>query len=215
MALDRGLPSLPEELTVKPLFVSKPDGNPGIVLFAAWCGDPNDDARIIRFLTSLAPLAQANLTRNSLAEGISEIDQFMIEGTSWALPSLHPEAMKVLVRAMERRSSPLTWFGTHMSYGAGARIPSGDTSFGMRQRRIVIGIYTAWREGEYSVRQAWADEVERDLRPYALASTYAHCFRADRAEQAAAAFGEKSTRLVAIKRQYDPDGTFSAISLPR
>jgi hypothetical protein len=49
--------------------------------------------------------------------------------------------------------------------------------------------------------------------PYALPSAYPNYFGADRPNQAALGFGPNTERVVQLKKHYDPEGIFHAISL--
>jgi FAD/FMN-containing dehydrogenase len=60
----------------------------------------------------------------------------------------------------------------------------------------------------------WADDVADLLAPHALPGGYPNLLGADRAEQAAHAYGPNAVRLLALKDAYDPDHVFTAIPLP-
>ena len=211
--------TLPDELTVMPTFFATPDGDLSIVLHHAYCGDPRRDEFMVEKVRGLGRASLVQIRRKTIAEILREAEKRTMEGVSWiirtvTLPALGPEVVEEIMKAMENRSSPLSWIASHPFYGAGERIPLTSTAFGIRTRHFMIGIYTAWRSGDEAAHKAWSDKVESALRPYAMQSAYPNYFGADRPEQAALAYGENKDRLLRLKHHYDPNGIFNAISLP-
>jgi FAD/FMN-containing dehydrogenase len=213
------IPTAPDELTVMPTFFAAPDGKLNIVLHHAWCGDRSQDERMIEQVKSLGTPGVVQVGRKTLAEILKEAERRTMNGIFWivrtvTLAALEPGAVEVIQRAMEHRSSPLSWIASHPFYGAGERIPVDSTAFGIRHRHFMVGIYTAWHPGDDVPHRAWADRVEAALKPYALASSYPNYFGTDRPEQAAQAYGENADRLLRLKERYDPNYLLDAISLP-
>jgi FAD/FMN-containing dehydrogenase len=211
--------TIPDALTLMPTFFAAPDGKLSLVLHHSWCGDPSQDQRMIEQVRSLGDAAAVKVSRKTLAEILREAEKRTMDGVCWivrtvTLAGFAPEAVEVIQRAMEHRSSPLSWIAAHPFYGAGERIAVEATAFGIRQRHFMVGIYTAWHPGEEAPHRAWADEVEAALKPYALASSYPNYFDADRPVQAAQAYGQNAERLLRVKDHYDPQHLFQAIALP-
>jgi FAD/FMN-containing dehydrogenase len=213
------IPNAPDDLTVMPTFFAAPDGKLSIVLHHAWCGDRSQDDRMIEQVKGLGTPNVAQVGRKTLAEILKEAERRTMKGIFWivrtvTLASLEPDAVEVIQRAMEHRSSPLSWIASHPFYGVAERIAPDSTAFGIRKRHFMVGIYTAWHPGDEAAHRAWADEVEAALKPYSLASSYPNYFGTDRPEQAAQAYGKNDNRLLRLKERYDPDHLFEAISLP-
>ncbi len=211
--------TLPDGLTVMPTFFAAPDGKLSIVFHLAWCGDQAQDERMIERVKSLGAPTTVQVSRKTLAEVLKEAERRTMTGIHWivrtvTLPELTPASIQVIRRAMEHRSSPLSWIASHPFYGAGERIPLRSTAFGIRTRHFMVGIYTAWQPGEEAPHRAWADGVEAALKPFALTSSYPNYFGTDRPDQAAQAYGENAGRLLSLKQRYDPNRLFNAISLP-
>jgi FAD/FMN-containing dehydrogenase len=213
------IPTAPDELTVMPTFFAAPDGKLNIVLHHAWCGDRSQDERMIEQVKGLGTPGVIQVGRKTLADILKEAERRTMKGIFWivrtvTLAALEPGAVEVIQRAMEHRSSPLSWIASHPFYGAGERIAPESTAFGIRRRHFMVGIYTAWHPGEEAPHRTWADGVEAALKPYSLASSYPNYFGTDRPEQAAQAYGENAERLLRLKECYDPNHFFEAISLP-
>ena len=130
------------------------------------------------------------------------------------LGKLSVGAIDAILKAVETRSSPLSYIVLHPFHGAGEQIPLASTSFGLRRKHFVVGIYTFWKEGEDALHQAWADAAEAALTPYALPDAYPNYFGPDRPEQAAHGYGKNADRLLQIKAHYDLAGVFTATALP-
>jgi FAD/FMN-containing dehydrogenase len=209
----------PDELTLMPTFFAAPDGKLSIVFHHAWCGTRSEDESMIETVRSFGIPNLVQVHRKTLAEVLTEAERRTMRGIFWivrtvTLPELAPGAVEVIQRAMENRSSPLSWIASHPFYGAGERISLDSTAFGIRRRHFMVGIYTAWKPGNDAPHRAWADGVEAALQPYSLASYYPNYFGTDRPDQAAQAYGENVDRLLELKERYDPGHLFDAISLP-
>ncbi len=117
--------------------------------------------------------------------------------TRW-LPRLAPGAAAAIAAAVFRKTSPHSAVIVHHFRGAAARVPPGDTAFGLRREHFMVEIIAAWGpgRGDGSAHRRWARNLWRDLSPFALP-------------------GGNAARLRAAKRRFDPDGVFaSAIPLP-
>ncbi len=218
-AYDDMVATIQDELTLTPGFLPNPDGKPTVVMLHAWCGDRREDERVLDEVKGLGAPSMVQVGRTSPAQMLKDADPLVLHGVSWiiltvTLAKLEPGAVKVLIDGMEHRSSPLSWMGLHPFYGVGERIPLESTAFGLRARHFMVGILAAWEPGEDAPHRAWADAVEAALKPYALPSAYPNYVGPDRPEQAAQAYGQNTARLLRIKGHYDPNGVFTATSLP-
>ena len=218
-AYNSTLTAVPDELTLKPFFFPGPDGGPSIVLQYTWYGDGPEHERMLETVKQFGRGAVVRLEKRNLAEILREAEKRATVGISWitrtvTLPQLSPEAIDIIKQAMERRPSPRSWIASHPFYGAGERIAIGATAFGIRSRHQMLGIYSVFEPGDETAHATWADETEAALTPYALPSAYPNYFGADRPNQAAIGFGPNAKRIVQLKKHYDPEGIFHAISLP-
>ena len=211
--------SLPDSLTLMPTFFAAPDGTLSFVLHYAWCGSEAQNKEMIERVKGLGEPSMVQVSRKTLAQILQEAERRTMDGVCWivrtvTLAELDARAVEVIMKAMENRSSSLSWIASHPFYGAAERITQESTAFGIRSRHFMVGIYTAWRHGDDAAHRRWADEVEAALLPFALASSYPNYFGTDRPEQAEQAYGPNKNRVLRVKDVYDPEYIFNAISLP-
>lgn len=160
------VPSLPDELTLMPSFFASADQKLSLVLHHAWCGDQAGDPVMIERVKQLGIPSVVQIERKTLAAVLKEAEKRTMEGVCWivrtmTLSALEPGAIEIMMKAMENRSSPLSWIASHPFYGAGGRIPLASTAFGIRRCHFMVGIYSAWRSGDEATHRAWADEQKR------------------------------------------------------
>jgi FAD/FMN-containing dehydrogenase len=209
----------PEDLTETLGFLQTPDGSIVLVILHAWCGDEAQDARIRDMVAGLGDPLAVQVQRKSLWQMIRAADQLAVTDATLlcrtvTLPELGAETARIMVAAMRRRPSPLSWIGMHPFHGVPERVPVESTAFGLRRRHVMIGFYALWRGDDDGENAAWADAGEAAMSPYALDSAYPNYFGEDRPNQAAVAYGPNADRLLRVKAHFDPTDIFRAISLP-
>ena len=209
----------PEELTETPVFVENPDGSTVLALLHSWSGSDTEDEHVRDLVAGLGDPVLVQVQRETPAQMLRDADALVVTEANVlcrtvTLPELGDEAMQVVVEAMKDRPSPLSWVGVHPFHGVPERVPLTSTAFGIRRRHVMVGFYSLWREGDDAENRAWAAAGEAALRPYALESAYPNYFGEDRPEQADVAYGPNARRLLRLKAYYDPDGIFTATSLP-
>ena len=70
-----------------------------------------------------------------------------------------------------------------------------------------------WAAGDGAAETAWVRDTERRLDPYALPGGWSNLMaRGD--QRASDAYGINTKPLAAVKKHYDPGGTFTAFPLP-
>src|SRR5262249_48889549 len=96
--------------------------------------------------------------------------------------------------------------------------PVESTAFGLRRDHVLIEILAAIGERDTDLEERhrqWARDTREAFQSLALPGAYPNLLAADDLERAAKSYGPNRERLLAIKRQYDPDNVFrSAIPLP-
>jgi FAD/FMN-containing dehydrogenase len=210
---------IPDGLTMRPMLLPSPDGTLCIAFHVAWSGPQADDRRITKIISELGTDADIKLARKTLCEHLEDVDRMDPGGVSRlvrtvTLPGFTSDAAGILIEAMQQRSSPLSWIAAHPFHGQAERVPLEATAFGIRSGHFVVGIYTGWIDGPDDAHRAWARQLEDALKPFALPSVYLNYVGDDRHKQVAGAYGPNLERLLAIKRQFDPNGVFSAQPLP-
>ena len=219
-------PQMPDELGMNLAMMHGPDGRPALMLAPLWNGKRadgkrSDGERAMAELQGLGAPQMVNVGPTSYADMIAQFDPFMEPGRHWALrtrwlPELDADAVAVMLAAVSAMTSPASLVGLHHFHGAAARVPSDATAFGLRRPHYLVEIIASWEPADDgSAHRRWADELCRDLGPFALPGGYANLLGPEHREQVADAYGGNGDKLLAVKRRFDPNGVFSsAIPLP-
>jgi FAD/FMN-containing dehydrogenase len=210
----------PDALTVMAGFITGPEGAPVLFLLPVWSGDPARGEEMIARLAKLGTPASGALAPMAYRDVIGLFDPNIIDGrhnemrTRW-LPELTADTASMLVSAASRVTSPFSCIFLHHFHGAPARIPVADTAFALRQDHLLVEIAASWVPGQDikadSAHRQWADEISADLGEYALPGGYPNLLGAGDRDRAFLGYGPNSSRLLDIKRRFDPDGVFSAV----
>lgn len=218
-SLNEILATTPDELTVQTVLFTGPDGAPGVFLAPLWSGDltagePHIE-RLQRLgtptLAQVGPISYQDLLHRNDVQG--EVGNHITARTRH-LPGLTPGAVSVLIDAADTLTSTLSGVLLHHFHGAAARVPVDSTAFGIRQYHLMAEVVGWWRPGDRTPHEAWADRVSDALAPEALPGGYPNMLGPTHHAQIAEAYGPNADRLLAAKKQYDPEGLFSATSLP-
>jgi FAD/FMN-containing dehydrogenase len=218
--LDPILIAAPDELTVQTVILNSPDGTPALFVLPTWSGDLTAGEPHIDKLRRLGIPALDRLGSTTCRDLLHANDaQGKLTGrhvtarTHW-LPRLTPAAIAALVEAGETLNSALSGVSVHHFHGAAARVPVERTAFGLRQDHLMAEIVAWWEPGESTPHQMWVDSAAKALVVDALPGGYPNMLGPDHHAQIADAYGPNAARLLAAKARFDPDGVFSATSLP-
>ena len=216
--------SAPDELTVQIALAFGPDGAPAVMILPTWCGRPEEGECLTAPFSQLGTVFVNTMTRMSYGAALALVDPFIVNGrrtfmeTCW-LPALDDAAIDIFIQAMKSAVSPGCCMFTHEFRGAAARVAPGATAFGLRRDHVLIEIIAACigpaDAGEEQRHRQWARSTLRAFDALALPGGYPNLLGADDADRAAKSYGDNAGRLLAAKKQYDPDNVFrSAIPLP-
>jgi hypothetical protein len=93
-------------------------------------------------------------------------------------------------------------------------VPTTETAYAYRDEHLGIQILGSWTDGDGAAESAWVRDSERRLDPLALPGGWPN-FMAHGDPRAQDAYGINTSRLLAVKAHYDPDGVFTATPLPQ
>ena len=137
--------------------------------------------------------------------------------TRW-LPALSADAIDALIGAGRARVSPSSGIVIQHFHGAGTRVATQATAFGLRRRHFMIEIVAAWESApgeDGAIHRRWARDLSTALEPLAIPGGYPDLLTPDAYERVDAAYGCNALRLRRLKRRFDPDDVFScATALP-
>ena len=116
----------------------------------------------------------------------------------------------IVVAAASDFSSPLAALSFFRMHGAAARVPAGETAFGMRGNKWDFNLLTQWQDPAETARhKAWTRAVWERLEPLTSGTAYVnHMSGEESAAVVRASYGPNYDRLAQIKAKYDPDNIF-------
>jgi FAD/FMN-containing dehydrogenase len=209
--------SAPDELSVLGGIFPTLDGQPALFLAPAWCGDPARGQPVIAELSSLGSPLFSNVGMMSYAAMLARFDAHLVDGRSYAVQTrwmadLSSDTVAALIAAGNTRSSTTSIIALQHFHGAGTRIATSSTAFGLRRRHFMIGIVASWDPvagDDGAAHRQWARSLSSSLEPSAIPGGYASLLAADAYEQVDAAYGCNALRLRRLKKRFDPDGVFA------
>jgi hypothetical protein len=191
----------------------------GLVVFTAptWAGDPGQAARRVARVRALGEPALDDVDRRALAATVHALDDAFPRGANYHLgarivPGLTDDAIDAFLRSAEEMPATCV-LNVHHSHGAATRVPITETAYAYRNEHLLVEIIGTWVDGDGVAESAWVQDTERRLDAHALPGGWTNLMaRGD--QRARDAYGINTSRLLAVKSHYDPDGVFTATPLP-
>ena len=93
--------------------------------------------------------------------------------------------------------------------GAVSRVPANATAYTHRDAQFVLNVHGRWADAaKDKACIAWARQLFDAAAPFATGGAYVNFLTQEEQERVRAVYGSNYPRLVALKKQYDPDNTF-------
>jgi FAD/FMN-containing dehydrogenase len=125
------------------------------------------------------------------------------------LSELSDAALEVMVEAIERCPSPMSGVTLVPYLGAVNRVDAAATAFAHREPGYSLLIVAQWQDPrDTDSNIAWARQTFEELHPYLAERQYLNNLPADDGRIARGLWGANHSRLLSIKRRYDPDNVF-------
>jgi FAD/FMN-containing dehydrogenase len=189
-------------------------GEPVVGLVLAWAGDLAAGER------ATAPLRRIG---TPLADGVRPLPyvalQSMLDGgaphgrhyywRSHRLHTLSDATIDVFVERIDARTSPFAQINGWSMGGAVSRVAADATAVGEREVGFDISLAVGWppSDPEPARHRAWSREAWAALEPES-GGVYANFISDEGAAGVEAAYGDRLTRLTALKDRYDPTNVF-------
>jgi len=184
-----------------------------------------DDGSLVTVIAQLFALGNplfSNVGMMSYADMLARFDVCAVNGRSYAvqtrwLADMSCESVTALLAAGNTRPSATSGIYVQHFHGAGTRIATSSSAFGLRRRHFLIEIVGSWDPDtgdDGAAYRQWARGLSSSLAPSAIPGRYANLLAADAFEQIDAAYGCNALRLRRLKRRFDPDGAFSGRNSP-
>jgi FAD/FMN-containing dehydrogenase len=223
-ALAGAATAAPDELTIMsyampappfPFLPTEAHGAPATMILVCFAGDPGAGKRV------LAPFLELGGHRpwgdmlgempypdlyNLTAVGAISRPHALRAGF---MKALDDDTIDAILAHGGRPSGPMSIAQLRVLGGEMARVPAGATAFTHRDKPLFLAVMNVWEPGEpEEAHVAWVDSLWRAVAPR-TDGTYLNFLDDEGEERVRAAFSpEAFTRLVEVKRRYDPDNLF-------
>jgi FAD/FMN-containing dehydrogenase len=212
----------PDELTVwgvlrkappLPFLPADAHGTEVAILAVCYAGDPEEGARELERLTSVADPIAVAIGVQPFTAWQQAFDPLLTSGArnywkSHDIPRLDERAITTILNHVARLPSDETevFFG-HVA-GAAARVGPADTAFPNREPHFVMNLHTRWRDpaGDAACI-AWARGFFEAMRPHS-SGVYVNFMPEDDASRLGEAYGPNLARLAEVKAVYDAGNFF-------
>jgi FAD/FMN-containing dehydrogenase len=206
--------SAPEEFTAYAALAYAPDAiTPIVAVIGCYSGDLTEGERIVgplrRFdtpaLDAFQPIPMPVM--QSILDAGNPAGNYNYWKSTF-LRELSDEVIDIIVEHGNANTSPLTasiieWYG-----GAGSQAPASGTAFAQRGN-IYLNIMPQWMDPtESDSHIAWARSFFDAMKPVSSGAFQLNFLDQEADETVRAAFGQNYTRLVEVKRKYDPMNLF-------
>jgi FAD/FMN-containing dehydrogenase len=198
-----------------PFLPSERYGTPVFGLLLTWAGDIGEGLKVI------APLRAVG---SPLADFVRPVPyravQTMVDGSapdgspsywrSHRIPDLSDAVIDRIVTGVETITSPLSLLNGWVIGGAASRVAADATAVGDREAGFELRHIAVWRPGDPEPEQhrTWVREAWDAMRPLTAGRQFATYLADEGADRVRAAYGDRLTRLAALKDRYDPTNVF-------
>jgi FAD/FMN-containing dehydrogenase len=213
---DDFIKTTPDELATAVSLARTPDGQPTVSIGVCYCGPVDEGERVLRPLRtfqspsddSIQPISYAAL-QSSRDEGFPS-GRFHYWKSGW-LRHLSDAAIETSVEFISQMPSSISAVGLQRMDGVASRVPPTATAFAHRAAQYDFLILSQWSDPTDSARNIqWTRALFDEMQPHLEKSVYVNNLGDEGPERIRAAYGENYSRLVAVKRTYDPDNIFCA-----
>jgi FAD/FMN-containing dehydrogenase len=215
--------SAPEELNVwvilrkappLPFLPAAQHGREVVALAAFFSGTPDDAEPHLAALRGLGTVLGWHVGPQPYVAWQQAFDALLTPGArnywkSHNFTELADGAIDCVSTYAGRLPSPESEIFIGLIAGAANRVAPGAMAYAHRDARFVLNVHTRWRSSDDDETCiAWAREFFAASAPYASAGAYVNFMTEEERDRVAAAYGANFTRLVELKRKYDPQNVF-------
>jgi FAD/FMN-containing dehydrogenase len=207
----------PDEIAADAALLTQPSGERFFSVSACHVGpDGTEDAKqaALRPLLESGNPADARIDFVSYLQMQSASDALFARGRRYYwkaqfLRQIVAGAVDAILDAYARAPSPACLLVFQHVGGAIARVPDAATAYANRSADFDCFPLAIWDDpADDDKHRAWARGLWEAVRPFSTGGVYANNLGEEGADRVRAAYGANHARLVAVKRQYDPDNVF-------
>lgn len=215
--------SIPEELNVWALLRQAPPlpflpesvhGKKVVVLPVFYVGDMAEGEKLIQPLRSFGDAYGEHIGVQPYVEWQQAFDPLLTRGARnyWKthnFTELSEGALDTVIEFADQLPTYQCEIFIALIAGAANRIAPDAMAYFHRDAKFVLNVHARWDEPEQDERCiTWAREFFQASAPYASAGAYVNFMTEEEGGRIAAVYGDNYSRLVAIKRHYDPENIF-------
>ena len=207
----------PDDVAADAALVTQPSGERCLSISACHVGpDGTEETRqaALRPLVEFGNPVDAQLDFVPYLQMQSASDALFARGRRYYwkaqfLRQIRAEAVDALLATYALAPSPGCLVVFQQVGGAIARVPDEATAYGNRSADFDCFPLAIWDDpADDDKHREWARGLWEAVRPYSTGGVYANNLGEEGAQRTRAAYGVNHSRLVAVKRQYDPDNAF-------
>jgi FAD/FMN-containing dehydrogenase len=205
--------TLPDEAEAHAALLTSPDGDPIAAMLLGYNGDLDEGERVLaparQFGSPIVDLVgpMPYVQRQALIDdlGVHGIHRYWKSGF---VPEVGDDLVDLAVERANTMTSPMSLVGLFYVHGAAARVDPTATAFGLRGDQWDFSIISQWTDPSLADEQVrWTRSFWSEVEPFAN-GVYVNHIAGDEPDRVHAAFGVNYDRLLAVKRQYDPNNLF-------
>ena len=208
--------SAPEQLSSMAALLCAPDGTPVAGAFVAYHGPIDQGERVLAPLRSLGTPVLDDVAPKPYTAVQQSLDDGFPRGMrnywkSGFVAEVGDALFDVLIDHARRAPSPVCVVGLeHMGGGAVGRVGADETAFACREFDYNLLILGRCEHAEDDDRlREWVRGLYDATRPHSAGTVYVNYMDQDEADRIGQAYdAERYTRLVELKRKYDPENLF-------
>jgi FAD/FMN-containing dehydrogenase len=213
----------PDELGISPAVTLAPPapfvpldriGKPMVAMILVWAGDPAKAEKVLAPLRSVAtPFVDAVrpvpylFIQSMLDAGAPHGRHYYWK--SHRLPKINDAVIDVIMGGAATATAPFWQMNGWAVGGAATRVDADATAMGAREVGFDLNITAAWPPTDPKAQEhkEWVRDRWRALEPHST-GVYANFLSDEGASGVETAYGDRLTRLTALKNQFDPDNFF-------
>jgi FAD/FMN-containing dehydrogenase len=208
----------PDELVCMAVLLTGPDGAKILAVVTCYCGPLTEGERVLRPLRQFGPPAADQIAAMPYVQLQGLLEAGFPPGLQnyWKSSFLHDlsdKAIALAIEAFRHVPSPSSAIAFEQLGGAMSRVGENDSAFGHRNAPFNFLVVSSWPDpAENSAHIAWTRSLAEAMQPFSADGVYVNYLGHETDEgrdRIQAAYGPaKYARLLALKKNYDPDNLF-------
>jgi len=204
----------PDEIAADAALVTQPSGERFFSVSACYVGAADTGQAMLRPLLEFSHPVEARLDVIPYLQMQSASDALFPHGRRYYwkaqfMKQIEPRAIEAILDAYAQAPSAGCLLVFQHVGGAIARVPEDATPYVNRKADFDCFPLAIWDDpADDEKHREWARGLWESVHPYSTGGVYANNLGVEGNSRIRAAYGANYQRLVAVKRQYDPDNVF-------